>query len=341
VRTGKDACCKKNKTNKSKKHGQIIMRKYALILILFVLSGCFEKESVELIKGESMGTSYSINVLGDERIEQDIIDRRLLEINNTFSTWLDDSELSQLNRAPVDEWIDVSSELYAMLKQSEEVYQQTDGYFDPGIGRLIDLWGFGASGGRTEIPKREQIEKAFENSSIKYLLMESGRVKKTRNIHLNLSAIVKGYAVDEIARLIKLSGIKNFLVEIGGEVIVSGSNKGDDWVLGVERPDNKAPIPIVLKDASIASSGNYRNYFIWEGKKYMHIFNPSTGLPANNDLSSVSVIHPQSAMSDAYTTAMMAMGSTKAIELANKLKLSALLILNKEDNYQIIKINLP
>jgi len=317
------------------------MRKYGLILILFLLSGCFENESVEQIKGESMGTSYSINVLGDERIEQDRIDRRLVEINDTFSTWQDDSELSQLNRAPVGEWIDVSSELYLMLKQSVEIYHQTDGYFDPGIGRLIDLWGFGASGGRTEAPKREEIEKAFENSSIRYLLMEDGRVKKTRNIHINLSAIAKGYAVDEIARLIKMSGIKNFLVEIGGEVIASGSNRGDDWTVGVERPDNKAPIPIVLKDASIATAGNYRNYFIWEGKKYMHIFNPSTGLPANNDLSSVSVIHPQSAMSDAYATAMMAMGSMKAIELANKLKLTVLLITIKEDNNQIIKINLP
>jgi len=317
------------------------MRKYGLILILFLLSGCFENENVELIKGESMGTSYSINVLGDERIEQDRIDRRLVEINDTFSTWQADSELSQLNRAPVDEWIDVSSELYSMLKQSVEIYQKTDGYFDPGIGRLIDLWGFGASGGRTEAPKREEIENAFENSSIRYLLMEDGRVKKTRNIHINLSAIAKGYAVDEIARLIKMSGIKNFLVEIGGEVIASGSNRGDDWIVGVERPDNKAPIPIVLKDASISTSGNYRNYFIWEGKKYMHIFNPSTGLPANNDLSSVSVIHPQSAMSDAYATAMMAMGSMKAIELANKLKLTVLLITIKEDNNQIIKINLP
>ena len=317
------------------------MRKYGLILILFLLSGCFENESVEQIKGESMGTSYSINVLGDERIEQDRIDRRLVEINDTFSTWQEDSELSQLNRAPVDEWIDFSSELYSMLKQSVEIYQQTDGYCDPGIGRLIDLGGFGASGGRTEVPKREEIEEAFKNSSIRYLLMEGGRVKKTRNIHINLSAIAKGYAVDEIARLIKMSGIKNFLVEIGGEVIASGNNRGDDWTVGVERPDNKAPIPIVLKDASIATSGNYRNYFIWEGKKYIHIFNPSTGLPANNDLSSVSVIHPQSAMSDAYATAMMAMGSKKAIELANKLKLTALLITIKEDNNQIIKINLP
>ena len=306
-----------------------------------MLSGCFENESVGQIKGESMGTSYSINVLGDDRIEQDIIDKRLVEINDTFSTWQDDSELSKLNRASVDEWIEVSSELYSMLKQSVEIYQQTDGYFDPGIGRLIDLWGFGASGGRTVVPTRGEIEEAFENSSIRYLLMEDGRVKKTRDIHINLSAIAKGYAVDEVARLIKMSGIKNFLVEIGGEVVASGSNRGDDWIVGIERSDNKTPIPVVLKDASIATSGNYRNYFIWEGKKYMHIFNPATGLPANNDLSSATVIHDQSAMSDAYATAMMAMGSVRAIKLANKLKLTTLLITIKEDNNQIIKINLP
>jgi thiamine biosynthesis lipoprotein len=317
------------------------MRKYSLILILFLLGGCLENESSELIKGDIMGTSYSINVLGDKRVDQALIDQRLIEINAIFSTWQEDSELSQLNQSPLGEWITVSQELYLLLKSSDEIYKQTDGYFDPGIGRLIDLWGFGSSGGRTELPKIEEIERAFKDSSIKYLVIEDGRVKKLRDIKINLSAIAKGYAVDEVARLIKVAGVENFLVEIGGEVIASGTNKGDDWVIGVERPDNKSPIPVELKNTSIATSGNYRNFFIWEGKKYMHIFNPESGFPANNDLASVSVIHPQSALSDAYATAMMAMGSGKAIMLADKLKLSVLLITNKEDNNQVIKINFP
>ena len=317
------------------------MRKYSLILILFLLSGCLENESFELIKGDIMGTSYSINVLGDKRVDQDLIDKRLIEINAIFSTWQEDSELSQLNQRPLGEWITVSQELYLLLKSSDEIYKQTDGYFDPGIGRLIDLWGFGSSGGRTELPKIEEIERAFKDSSIKYLVIEDGRVKKLRDIKINLSAIAKGYAVDEVARLIKAAGVENFLVEIGGEVIASGTNKEDDWVIGVERPDNKSPIPVELKNTSIATSGNYRNFFIWEGKKYMHIFNPESGFPANNDLASVSVIHPQSALSDAYATAMMAMGSSKAKMLADKLKLSVLLITNKEDNNQVIKINFP
>ena len=317
------------------------MRKYSLILILFLLGGCLENESAELIKGDIMGTTYSINVLGDKRVDQALIDKRLIEINGIFSTWQEDSELSQLNQRPLGEWITVSEELYLLLKSSDEIYKQTDGYFDPGIGRLIDLWGFGASGGRTELPKIEEIERAFKDSSIKYLVIEDGRVKKLRDIKINLSAIAKGYAVDEVARLIKTSGVENFFVEIGGEIVASGTNKGDDWVIGVERPDNKSPIPVKLKNTSIATSGNYRNFFIWEGKKYMHIFNPESGFPANNDLASVSVIHPQSALSDAYATAMMAMGSGKAKMLADKLKLSVLLITNKEDNNQIIKINFP
>ncbi len=317
------------------------MRKYGLILILFLLGGCLEKENPDVINGESMGTRYSVNALGDKRVSQELIDNRLVEINDIFSTWQEDSELSKLNRASVGSWVSVSGELHKILKTSKELYRQTEGYFDPGIGRLIDLWGFGAKGGRTEAPQREEISNAFAQSSIQYLMIEPGRAKKTKDIHINLSAIAKGYAVDEIARLIKESGVTNFLVEIGGEVFASGTNNGDYWVVGVERPDNKAPIGLELVDASIATSGNYRNFFIWEGAKYIHIFDPTTGLPANNDLTSVSVIHPQSAMSDAYATAMMAMGSSRAIELAKKMKLSVLLMAIKEDNVVIIKVNLP
>jgi len=319
---------------------QIIMRKTCLILIFFLLSGCLETDKAKNILGESMGTTYSINVLGDERVQQEAIERRLLEINALFSTWRPDSEISRLNEAPVGEWLKVSGEFFQLLQTSEAIYLQTSGFFDPGIGRLIDLWGFGAKGGRTSVPQRDDVNAAFENSSIKYVEFGEGQIKKTRDIHLSLSAIAKGYAVDEVARLIEAVGVKDFLVEIGGEVYASGTNNGDKWTVGVERPDNKAPIPITLNNASVATSGNYRNYFIWEGEKYMHIFNPKSGLPANNDLASVSVIHPRSALADAYATAMMAMGSERAIKLANELQLSVLLMAIKADNYQIIRINL-
>lgn len=316
------------------------MHKTCLVLIFFLLSGCLETNNDERILGESMGTTYSINVLGDERVQQDAIEQRLLEINAVFSTWQADSEISRLNESPIDEWIQVSDEFSQLLKTSEIVYLQTSGFFDPGIGRLIDLWGFGAEGGRTGAPLRDEINTAFKNSSIEYLEFGDGQVKKLRDIHFNLSAIAKGYAVDEVARLIEAAGVKDFLIEIGGEVYASGTNNGDEWTIGVERPDNKAPIPIALNNSSVATSGSYRNYFIWEGEKYMHIFDPKSGLPANNDLASVSVVHHRSALADAYATAMMAMGSEMAIELANELQLSVLLMVIKDDNVQIIRVNL-
>jgi len=316
------------------------MRKIGLILIFFCLSGCLESDKASNILGEIMGTTYSVNVLGDQRVQEEAISQRLAQINLLFSTWVSDSEISRLNDAPVDEWIQVSTEFFQLLQTSESIYSQTDGFFDPGIGRLVDIWGFGAAGGRTKVPSREDIDRAFRGSSMRHVELSNGRIKKLKDIHLNLSAIAKGYAVDEIAHLIEDAGVTNFLVEIGGEVYASGTNNGDEWIIGVERPDNRTPIPISLKNASVATSGNYRNYFIWGGEKYTHIFNPKTGLPANGDLASVSVIHPRSALADAYATAMMAMGSEGAIALANELQLSTLLMVIKDDNYQIIRVNL-
>ncbi len=113
-----------------------------------------------------------------------------------------------------------------------------------------------------------------------------------------------------------------------------------NWVVGIEMPNNQTPIAIKLKNEAVASSGDYRNYFIWEGKKYMHIINPNTGLPAETDLSSVSVINSKTMLADAYATAMMAMGSEKAQSLANKLNLKTIMILNEEHSYKILKVNL-
>ncbi|SMN13208.1 Thiamin biosynthesis lipoprotein ApbE [Bathymodiolus heckerae thiotrophic gill symbiont] len=289
-----------------------------------------------------MGTSWTVKVIGDSTISQQIIEDRLTVINQIFSTWESTSELSLLNKQPNQQWIAVSDALFYVLKKSKEIHQQTHGYFDPGIGHLVNIWGFGVNK-TTQKPSHHQVQKALHNSSIRHLILKDGTdkfVKKTRDIRLDLSAIAKGYAVDEIAKLLNA---KNYLVEIGGEVRVLGNNHAKAWMLGIEQPDNKVnaiPITLKLHDQSVATSGNYRNYFIWQGTRYMHILNPNTGLPASSDLASVSVIHPQTMVADAYATAMMAMGSKKATALAQRLNLSVILILNQRANFKVNKINL-
>jgi Membrane-associated lipoprotein involved in thiamine biosynthesis len=284
-----------------------------------------------------MGTTYTIKTIGIG-VAQRQIEQVLSKVNQTFSTWDPNSELSLLNRKPINQWIDVSSELFFVLSQSQKLHQQTHGFFDPGIGRLIDAWGFG-SVKVDHKPSRAQVSKLLPLSGIQYLQLKNGKVKKTKNIYINLSAIAKGFGVDQVARLLSEHWVNNFLVEIGGEVIARGKNGDKEWTLGIEQPDGGTPISIKLNNQAIATSGNYRNYFVWEGEPYMHILDPSSGLPARSDLASVSVLHKQAMLSDAYATAMMAMGSKKAVDLARQLNLSVVLILNKHFDFKVVKIN--
>jgi thiamine biosynthesis lipoprotein len=310
----------------------------ALLTAIFLgLSACVGNQPTQVITGSTMGTTYTIKTIGSS-VSKLQIEQVLDQVNKTFSTWDSNSELSSLNRKPTDEWIDVSSELFFVLSQSQKVYQQTQGYFDPGIGRLIDVWGFGVAK-VTQKPSRARVNELLPLSSIRYLQLNNGRVKKTKDIHINLSAIAKGFGVDQVATLLKKHQVKDFLVEIGGEVIASGKQSDRHWTLGIEQPNGAEPIAMVLNNQAIATSGNYRNYFVWEGKRYMHILTPSSGLPANTDLASVSVLNTQAIMADAYATAMMVMGSEKAIELAKQLNLSVVLILNQQHDFKVVKIN--
>ncbi len=312
------------------------MPKLLIVLLFFGLSSCLQTQSVEQITGKTMGTSYTIKTQG--KADQGLIDQRLKQINQIFSSWDQHSELSKVNQHPVGQPVRLSAELSKVLSESVQISIQTQGFFDPALGSLIDVWGFGVTK-VAQKPGRNKVARALENASITKAMLKADQLTKQANIKLNLSAIVKGYAVDEIARLLDQQGVERFMIEIGGEVKVKGQ-----WTIGIETPTGQAPIAIDLMNESIATSGNYRQYFVWEGERYAHILDPHTGLPVNSDLFSVSVIHPSNLLADAYATAMMAMGSVKAQQLAEKLKLKAVLILKSahDGNHaeNIIKLGL-
>ncbi|MEO1940634.1 MAG: FAD:protein FMN transferase [Candidatus Thioglobus sp.] len=313
------------------------MPKRLIIFLFLSLSGCGQNQSIEQVSGKTMGTTYLIKSQGVQASQQQV-DVRLNQINKIFSSWDKSSEISQLNRQPINHSIAISAELSQVLNAAIQVHQQTDGYFDPGLGQLIDVWGFGAISVLTK-PDRKAIATALNNSSIVQTTLEGQKFSKKADVYLNLSAIAKGYAVDEIYKLLDQQGIERFMVEIGGEIKAKGS-----WTIGIETPAGQDPIEIKLINKSIATSGNYRQYFVWEGERYAHILDPHTGLPVNSDLFSASVIHPSNLLADAYATAMMSMGSKKAIELAQRLQLKTVLILEKCDNpclsKNVVKIGL-
>ncbi|MBE8190303.1 MAG: FAD:protein FMN transferase [Candidatus Thioglobus sp.] len=318
-----------------------IAKLYLIAAAILLLSACVG-EPENRVSGESMGTTYQVRQIDEKPVLAAKIEARLKQINKVFSTWDANSELSLLNKKPINKWLNITNELFFVLLEAKKIHLQTDGYFDPGIGNLIDLWGFGAVKNLQNLqkPSMEKVAKVLKNSSIRHLQFRPGMVKKTKNIRLNLSAIAKGYAVDEIAKLLLENGAENFLVELGGEVLVRGKNGKKAWVIGVERPNNSTPIAVKLTNQAIASSGDYRNFFVWQGQKYSHILQPKTGLPAKTNLAAVSVFHNQTMLADAYATAMMAMGSELAIKLAKRLNLSAIMVLNEANKFKILRINL-
>ncbi|WPE18075.1 FAD:protein FMN transferase [Candidatus Thioglobus autotrophicus] len=313
------------------------MPKLLSIFVFLGLSACQPIAQTEKVAGRTMGTTYTVKAQTNT-LNQQAIERRLSQINQIFSSWNQNSELSLLNRQSVNHPIELSDEMAFVLTQALSLHEQTEGFFSPTMGALVDLWGFGVDGVERH-PNQPMIEQALAKSFARHLTLSGSKFEKEINIQLNLSAIAKGYAVDEIAKLLKNQNIERFMVEIGGEIKAQGS-----WSVGIEAPTGQAPIAVNLMDESIATSGNYRQYFVWQGRRYAHILDPHTGLPVESDLFSASVIHPSNMLADAYATAMMAMGSVKAIKMAQQLNLKAVLILNKCSDpclsQNIIKIGL-
>jgi thiamine biosynthesis lipoprotein len=292
-----------------------IIKNIILFYILLSLTSCFKNEFV--LNGQTMGTTYTIKT--DKFIDKQIIDNELIKINKIFSNWDKNSEVEKLNQAKIRTDFKASKELINLTKLSQDIYYKTDGYFDITIGSLIDVWGFGVQK-IIQKPQPKIVKKALQNSGMQNFILDNNKIIKLKNIKFNFSAVAKGYGVDKIIQLLQKNGVKNGLVEIGGEVRTIGKK-----TIGIERLNYK-PIKIILNNQAIATSGDYRNYQIFNDEKFIHILDPITGNPSKSDLISVSVIANNTAKADGFATALLAMGKQKAITIIKKYKLKSVLI---------------
>ncbi len=295
------------------------------------------------ITGRTMGTFYSIKFISMEKqsssIWQQRVDIRLKEINAKLSMYNPKSEISLFNRYPANQPFKLSYDFYQVMLESQHLYRITNGSWDGTIKPLVDLWGFGTRKKSDTIPESSKIQKALARTGFHKLIVGDHLLtKKEADITLDLGSIAKGYGVDAIARLFSTTGIKNFLVEIGGELVGSGKNKkGHPWVVGITRPEKKGLSPalykiISLKNMAIATSGNYRNFFEKEGRIFSHIINPKTGFPVKNQVVSASVIAENCTIADGLATALMVMDVQKGIDLVNGLAKTECLIIQKQGN---------
>jgi thiamine biosynthesis lipoprotein len=306
-----------------------------------------EKLSYEKISGSTMGTDYHITFAmpantSVEAIQQAITERLLL-INQSMSTYIPESEIGRFNRSAVGETLTVSQDFVSVLTLAQQVYKDSDGAFDPSIAPLVNLWGFGPQLSVENFKQQPAADKIAQMlAQINFLsLQQSGKqgelLSKTQAISLDFSAIAKGYAVDELALLLDAAGSSNYMVEIGGELKTRGVNpSAKAWRIAIQRPDNirgESYSVLVLREASVATSGDYRNYFEIEGKRYSHTINPQTGYPVEHKLSSVTVIADNVALADAYATALMVLGEDAGFALAQGLQLAVYMIYHDGEGF--------
>lgn len=294
-----------------------------------------------------MGTSYNITIVGEELVEAALINATLEGIENIMSTYRLDSELMQLNEAPVNTWVTVSPSLYKVLLISEEISVLSNGAFDITVSPLVNLWGFGPASHENNtalntVPDTDDIQALMHNIGFQHLLIAEGReaVLKKEMINIDLSAVAKGYAVDVLAELLDAKNISNYLIEIGGEISSKGQNaKGDFWRVAIETPERRAQVSnpsqiIELSNVSVASSGDYRNFFQVDDAYYSHTIDPRSGSPISHNLASVTVIAETTAVADALATAFNVMGMEKAMVLANNNNIPAYFIVKKDDAFE-------
>lgn len=325
------------------------------VLALCLVAACGGGRDAVQLAGATMGTSWHVTYLPgaasgqgepvDAETIRSLLEAELAAVDAGMSTWRDDSELSAFNRAPVGEWVAVSEPLFAVVAQALAIGETTAGAYDVTVGPLVQLWGFGSHETPVALPGDDALAATRERVGQQWLEVDpQGRaLRKQRPLELDLSSIAKGYAVDQLAAVLATRGIEDYLVEVGGEMRLAGhSPRGDDWRVAVERPEAGLPrgvsaqsvaLGLSLSDIAVATSGDYRNFFELEGRRYSHTLDPRTGYPVEHDLVSVTVLAPTCMEADGWATALVVLGADAALALAEEQGLAVYLLQRRGEDF--------
>ncbi len=296
------------------------------LLMALLLSACKEKKpEIANFTGFTQGTTYSIVYVNKKNIDPEELKTKVEKILHDFdmslSLYKDSSIISRINRNE-----DVAADTFftEVFNKSAQISAMTNGAFDITVGPLVEAWGFGPDEHESFSPsKLDSLMKLVGMSKVS--LVNGHVIKSDPHISLDVNAIAQGYSVDVVCRYFDNLGIKNYLVEIGGEVRGKGTKEGALWKIGIDKPvdNNMSPgedlqAVIRISDRALATSGNYRKFYIENGIKYSHEIDPKTGYPAKNTLLSATILADDCETADGIATACMVMGTEKTIDFINK-----------------------
>ncbi|MFQ5792215.1 MAG: FAD:protein FMN transferase [Acidobacteriota bacterium] len=319
----------------------------ALFLLAGVVAACRQVDGglqTYSFQGPTMGTRYTIKIVAEDLAEerQEELSRRIGQelalVDRKMSHYRKDSELSRFNRWQQTTPFSVSPETFAVFEHAQELSSLTGGALDVTVAPLVNAWGFGPEKRSDEPPSDEHIRRLL--ARVGYTALELDRTqynlrKKNPRLECDLSAIAKGYAVDRVAEALEAKGISDYMVEVGGEVRTGGYNAaGKPWRIAVERPvagDGSFQRIVSLSGLSMATSGDYRNYYEVDGVRISHEIDPRTGFPIRHRTASVSVVEPDCVRADGWATALLVLGVEAGDALARKHDLAALFLVREDD----------
>jgi thiamine biosynthesis lipoprotein len=317
--------------------------KTGLLALFLVVYGCDSGPRSTLIEGATMGTTYHIKVVSDDEVDRRMlkqeIDGILISVNDAMSTYQSDSELSIINRSEQTTFT-LSLELTEVLVAAFNLCEQAPNYYDVTIGPLVNLWGFGPSNRTNTSPTEAEVTEALSRVGCERAVLNGQRLTRPVGMYIDLSSIAKGYGIDLVAQGLEKLGYSHYMVEIGGEVLAKGRNeRGRIWTIGVERPSTELGAPmfaIALESSGLATSGDYRNFFIEGEQRYGHTISPRTGYPIQHNTLSVTVLAATAMQADAWATALNSAGVEVGIEIATDLDLAAFFIYAEDGELQTL-----
>jgi len=316
-------------------------------LTLFLLCACGTNVAPEVeLAGNTMGTQFSVKLAASDAVNDAVhlekdIKAALADVEQMMSTYLPGSEISRFNGSTSTDWLKVSEEFCLSVEEALAISVLTGGSFDITVGPLVNLWGFGPGDIIDEPPADENISTMLASVGYTHLQADCAQPALKKDISelaLDMSAFGKGYATDRVAAVLDEAGIANYMVEVGGELRLRGHNaKNAKWAIGIEipLPNQRSPHTILhLSDTAMATSGDYRNYFEADGKRYSHTIDTRTGWPVTHSLASVTVIDDDGFRADALATALLVMGPDVGMELATRESMAVLFLVRTESGIE-------
>ncbi|MHA6126251.1 FAD:protein FMN transferase [Pseudomonas fluorescens group sp. PF-1] len=317
-------------------------RLFGLVALIVVLSACGNGDSMESFGGPTMGSTYSIKYVrraglpaaADVRVE---VEKILADIDRQLSTYRSDSDIERFNDLPANRCQKMPASILKLIRVGEQLSEQSEGSYDLTVEPLLNLWGFGPQGREEKVPAEQALAQARQRVGYQHLRIEGDQLCKDAAVEVDFNSIAAGYAVDTIAARLEALGIHDYLAEATGELKAAGKKlDGSPWRIALEEPrdDQQVAERVVAVDGfGLSTSGDYRNYFEQDGRRYSHTFDARSGAPVSHSLASVTVIHPSALMADGLSTLLLILGPERGWDYAEKHDIGAFFVIRADTGF--------